>query len=54
MKCARVSVLVNGSTVHDFCMERGLRQGCPLLPLLFDLVAEALPILGNQFEHNQW
>lgn len=29
--CARISVLVNGSTRDELKTERGLRQGCPLL-----------------------
>jgi len=36
------SVLINGAASPFFHAERGLRQGCPLSPLLFLLVAEGL------------
>ena len=36
------SVLINGAASSFFHAERGLRQGCPLSPLLFLLVAEGL------------
>lgn len=34
--------LINGTTAHFFHAKRGLRQGCPLSPLIFPLVVEGL------------
>jgi hypothetical protein len=45
-------VLINGETSSFFQSERGLRQGCPLSPLLFILVMESISLLlrKNQSE----
>ncbi|XP_028095431.1 uncharacterized protein LOC114295410 [Camellia sinensis] len=41
---ARISILVNGSPTKEFNPQKGLRQGDPLSPFLFNLVVEALNI----------
>lgn len=39
LKSARISILVNGSPGQDFVMERGVRQGDPLAPFLYLIIA---------------
>ena len=38
----KFSILINGSPFDFFGSSRGIRQGDPLSPLLFDIVIEAL------------
>lgn len=45
---ASVNVLVNGSLSGKFRLERGLRQGDPLSPFLFLIVAEGLNLLAKE------
>jgi hypothetical protein len=42
------SILINGSTSSFFKEDRGVRQGCPLSPLLFLLVVESLSHFLNE------
>ena len=42
LRSASLSILVNGSPSTEFIPQRGLRQGDPLAPLLFNVVVEAL------------
>eukprot|EP00253_Pinus_taeda_P026585 PITA_26585 len=46
------SVLINGSASQFFHSKRGLRQGCPLSPLLFLIVMDALSRLIDSAKRN--
>ena len=48
IKSTSISVLVNGSPTSEFLPQKGLRQGDPLAPLLFNIVVEALNGMMSQ------
>ena len=46
------AVLVNGTPSKFFGASRGIRQGCPLSPILFILVIEGLSLLIKDAREN--
>jgi len=38
----RANIILNGEKLKDFSLKSGTRQGCPLSPLLFNIVLEVL------------
>ena len=38
------NIILNGEKLKAFPLRSGIRQGCPLLPLLFNIALEVLPI----------
>ncbi|XP_063941514.1 uncharacterized protein LOC135149664 [Daucus carota subsp. sativus] len=48
LESSRISVLVNGSPSKEFSPGKGLRQGDPLSPLLFNIVGEVLNSLMDK------
>ncbi|KAE8663132.1 putative AP2/ERF domain-containing transcription factor [Hibiscus syriacus] len=45
LQFAFILVLINGSPTQEFQMGKGLRQGCSLSPLLFNIVGELLNLM---------
>ncbi|GJU24505.1 putative RNA-directed DNA polymerase, eukaryota, reverse transcriptase zinc-binding domain protein [Tanacetum coccineum] len=48
LETATSSILVNGTPTKEFILQRGIRQGDPLSPFLFLLVAEGLNIMMQE------
>lgn len=48
---ASASILINGCPTSPFKLQRGLRQGDPLSPFLFDLAVEPLNLLFQKATH---
>ena len=42
------NIILNGEKLKTFPLESGTRQGCPLSPLLFNLVLEILATVSRQ------
>ena len=38
----RANIILNGAKLKEFLLRSGTRQGCPLSPLLFNIVLEVL------------
>ncbi|XP_073265324.1 uncharacterized protein [Populus alba] len=45
---SKLAILINGSPSREFSLERGLRQGDPLSPFLFDIAVQGLTVLFNR------
>jgi mannosylglycoprotein endo-beta-mannosidase len=48
LSTSKLAILINDSPNREFSMERGLRQGDPLSPFLFDIAVQGLTILFNR------
>ena len=44
------NIILNGQKLKPFPLRTGTRQGCPLFPLLFDIVLEVITIVIRQVE----
>ena len=42
------NIILNGEKLKAFSLKSGTRQGCPLLPLLFNIVLEVLATASEQ------
>ncbi|XP_073263045.1 uncharacterized protein [Populus alba] len=48
LSTSKLAILINGSPSREFSLERGLRQGDPLSPFLFDIAVQGLTVLFNR------
>ena len=47
------NIILNGEKLKAFPLRSGMRQGCPLSPLLFNIVLEVPYVKNNQLEIKQ-
>ena len=54
MKKPTTNIILNGEKLKEFPLRSGTRQGCTLLPLLFNIVLEvlAMAIRGKRNKRN--
>jgi len=45
------NIILNGEKLKAFPLKSGTRQGCPLSPLLFNIVLEVLATAGSSMTH---
>ena len=48
----KANIILNGQKTRIFLLRSGTRQGCPLSPLLFNIVLEVLPMVIRQKKRN--
>lgn len=49
-----VGIRVNDDVSHYFQTQKGLRQGDPMSPILFNIVADMLTILAGRAKEEGW
>ena len=47
------NIILNGEKLKTFPLRSGTRQGCPLLPLLFNIVLDILGYSNQRRKRNQ-
>lgn len=52
LQSAKANILLNGQIGRDIICKRGLRQGDPLSPLIFNLVADGLNMMLSKARDN--
>ena len=48
------NIILNGEKLKEFLLRSGRRQGCPLSPLLFNIVLEVLATVIRKKRHLNW
>ena len=43
-----VNIILNGENLKAFLLRSGIIQGCPLLPVLFNIVLEVLALVTKE------